>query len=332
VLDIIYRFCVSERLIHRTGERMYTVSENGAQWEAKPLLDKQQELLRFSVEDRHLPGEPFHQVRMRRFCLRFLRRLEPERWYDAMFLPFVTRNAYMAALDKGTVESFFSARAGAHGSSAPFEDVQQMGWNLLVWVRKRLALLGIVDLGLDSVGRPVAIRLSRLGAQLLGVLPAQNFRAGQSHLVVNPNFDIVLLPEGDEFELAHALDRFCVRKKHEVLYHYQLTEESLRRGLRDGLRVSEILKWLSRYTRSPLPQNVVYSIHEWAERAGVLWIEGNNLRSRHSETLERFLAIPRVASHIHHRPNADSVVLKPGLPVGELRGLAKEIGVFIERP
>ena len=123
-------------------------------WESKPLLEKQQELLRFSVEDRHLPGEPFHQVRMRRFCLRYLKRLEPERWYDAMFLPFVTRNAYMAALDRTTVEQFFTARGSLHGSTAPFEDIQQMGWNLLVWVRKRLALLGLVDLGLDAVGRP----------------------------------------------------------------------------------------------------------------------------------------------------------------------------------
>lgn len=332
VLDFIYRFAVGERLVHRTGERTYSVSDRGLHWESQPLLEKQQELLRFSVEDRHLPGEPFHQVRMRRFCLRYLRRLEPERWYDAMFLPFVARNAYMATLDGASVEQFFAVRGAHQGTSMPFEDIQQMGWNLLVWVRRRLALLGIVDLGLDSVGRPVAIRLSRLGAQLLGIVPAQGIQAGHSHLVVNPNFDVVLLPEGDEFELAHALDRFCVRRKHEVLYHYQLTEESLRRGLRDGLRVPEILHWLSRYTRAPLPQNVVFSIHEWAERAGVVWLEGSSLRTRDLACLERLLSIPRVAQHVAARPAPDLALLRPGLPLAELRTLAKEAGLWIERP
>ena len=164
------------------------------------------------------------------------------------------------------------------------------------------------------------------------MLPAQSFRAGSSHLVVNPNFDVVLLPEGDEFELAHALDRFCVRKKHEVLYHYSLTEESLRRGLRDGLRVTEILNWLSRYTRAPIPQNVVFSIHEWAERAGIVWLEGHTLRTRHVESLDRLLSIERISSHLAERPSPDCVVLKPGLPASELRALARDAGLCIERP
>lgn len=332
VLDFIYRFCVSERLIHKTGERTYTISDRGLQWEKKPLIDKQRDLLIFSVEDRHLPGDPFHQVRLRRYCLRFLKRMEPEQWYDAMFLPFVSRNAYIAAMEPKTVEQFFTVRGNHNNGQAPLEDLQQMGWNLLLWVRRRLALLGLIDLGLDAVGRPVAIRLSRLGARLLGVLPQSSLRAGHSHLIVNPNFEIVLLPEGNEFDLAHALDRFCVRHKHEVLYHYNLTEESLRRGLRDGLKVSEILNLLSRHVRTPLPQNVVYSIHEWAERVGVVWLEGHTLRSRHVESIERLFHAPRVSSHVADRPSSDMLVLRPGTNLSELRSNARELGLSIERP
>lgn len=332
VLDFIYRFCIAERLIHKTGERTYTISDKGLQWEKKPLQDKQRDLLIFSVEDRHLPGDPFHQVRMRRYCLRYLRRMEPDRWYDAMFLPFIARNAYIAGMDPKTVEQFFTVRSTHSNGATPLEDMQQMGWNLLLWVRRRLALLGVVDLGLDSVGRPVAIRLSRLGGRLLGVLPQASLRAGHSHLIINPNFEIVLLPEGDEFELAHGLDRFCVRRKHEVLYHYQLTEESLRRGLRDGMKVAEILNLLSRHARGPLPQNVVYSIHEWAERVGVVWLEGHTLRSRHLESIEKLFHAPRIASHVADRPSGDMLVLRPGTNLSELRATARELGLSIERP
>ncbi len=329
VLDFIHRFCIAERLVHRTGERTYGVSDVGHSWEARPVVEKQQDLLQFAVEDRSLPGEIFHQVRLRRSCLRFLKRLEPERWYDAMFLPFVARNSYVATLDRATVEPFLTARTAASGAST--EDLQQLGWNLLVWIRRRLALLGIVDVGLDSVSRPVAIRLSRLGAQLLGVLPAAGFNAGHSHLVVNPNFEIVLLPEGDEFEIVHALDRFCVRVRHEVLYHYVLDEESLRRGLRDGLKVSQIIDWLGRFTRSPLPQNVVYSLHEWAERAGVVWQEGLLLRTRATDSLDRLAAEPRVAKHVEARQGPDALLLKKGLSSSDLAEAARALGLVLDR-
>lgn len=332
VLEFIYRFATAERLVHRTGERTYSVSDRGREWESRPLLDKQQDLLRFAVEERGLPGEHFHQVRLRRVCLRFLKRMEAERWHDAMFLPFVARNAYVATLDRSTVEPFLAARHGQAPAAAGNEDLQQMAWNLLSWIRRRLVLLGVVDLGLDAVGRPVAIRLSRLGAKLLGVLPSKSFRAGHSHLVVNPNFEIILLPEGDEFEIVHALDRFCSRRKHEVLYHYELHEESLRRGLRDGLRISEILGWLSRFARTPLPQNVIYSVHEWAERAGVVWLEGQTLRSRFTEAIEKLAHAPRIAPHVDQRPSAEVLVLKSTCPHDEIRLAARDLGLHLDRP
>lgn len=332
VLDFIYRFCTTERLIHKTGERSYTISEKGFLWEKKPLIEKQQDLLRFSIEDRHLAGDLFHQVRLRKYCIRYLKRLEPERWYDAMFLPFIARNAYLAAMDPRTVEQFFTMRNHHGERPSPLEDLQQMGWNLLLWIRRRLALLGIVDLGLDSVGRPVAIRLSRLGARLLGVLPQRQFKAGDSHLIVNPNFEIVLLPDGDEFELAHTLDRFCVRKKHEVLYHYELTEDSLRRGLRDGLKTHDIHHVLTRHARGSIPQNVIYAIREWAERTGVVWLEGCALRTRQTETIDRLFHCPRIASHVADRPSADLLVLRPGTNITEIRAAARELGYSIERP
>ncbi|MFN0204745.1 MAG: helicase-associated domain-containing protein [Planctomycetota bacterium] len=332
VLDFIYRFCTAERLIHKTGERSYTISDKGAQWEKKSLIDKQQDLLRFSIEERHLAGDAFHQVRLRKYCIRYLKRLEPEQWYDAMFLPFIARNAYVAGMDPKTVEQFFTVRNQHSDKPSPLEDLQQMGWNLLLWVRRRLSLLGIVDLGLDSVGRPVAIRLSRMGAKLLGVLPQTSFRAGHSHLIVNPNFEIVLLPEGDEFELAHALDRFCIRKKHEVLYHYEITEESFKRGLRDGMKVSEMQNILSRHARSPLPQNIIFSIHEWAERAGVVWLEGMSLRSRHAGAIDRLFNAPKIASHVADRPSSDLLVLRHGTNLTDIRGVARELGLSIERP
>jgi XPB/Ssl2-like helicase family protein len=329
VLDFIYRFALAEGLIDRTGERTFTVSEKGRAWESRPLAAKQQDCLRFALDERGLPGEPLHQAGLRRSLIRFLKRCEPERWYDAMFLPFVARNAYLASLEHVPLEAFVALRPP---HAAPAEDLQQMGWNLLVWVRRRLTLLGIVDLGLDEAGRPVAMRLSRLGAKLLGVLSSRSLEAGRSHLVVNPNFEVVLLPEGEEFDIVHALDRFCVRRQHEVLYHYELTEESVRRGLRDGLSLSEIVGWLARHARAPLPQNVLFSIREWGARAGVLTLEGERLTTDRADVIERLAGEPRMRRFIAERPSPQSLLLRPGASRSELARTLRELGLDLDRP
>jgi len=248
-----------------------------------------------------------------------------------MALPFLARNAYLSKLDRGKTEEFF-ARRKQHASTAPLEDLQQMSWSLLAWVRRRLALLGVVDLGLDAVGRPAAIRLSRLGAKLLGVLQPGALKVGQSHLVVNPDFEVVLLPEGDEFEMVHALDRFCERRRHEVLYHYELTEESVRRGLQDGLALSEIVEWLTARSRAGLPQNVVYSLREWGARAGVVVFDGATLSCKSAEVVDRLAGDARLAPFLRERPAPTAFTLKPGVAREELARVLRDLGLFLDRP
>lgn len=330
VLDFIYRFAMARKLVDRTGERTFSISARGREWERRPLIEKQQSLLEFILEDTDLPGEPFHQVGMRFQCLKYLKRLEPERWVHAMDLPFLARNAYLATLDRGRAEEYF-ARRMQHASTAPLEDLQQMCWSLLAWIRRRLALLGVVDLGLDSVGRPAAIRLSRLGAKLLGVLGAETLRFGQSHLVVNPDFEVVLLPEGDEFDMVHALDRFCERRKHEVLYHYELTEESVRRGLHDGLALSEIVDWLTSRSRSGLPQNVLYSLREWGAHAGVVVFDGSTLSSRSADVIERLWGDSRVRPSLADRTSPTTLALKPGVGREAIGSVIRDLGLFLDR-
>ncbi|HKD99911.1 MAG TPA: helicase-associated domain-containing protein [Planctomycetota bacterium] len=330
VLDFIYRFALSEGLIARTGERTYAVSERGRAWEKRPLDEKHPDLLRFALDERGLPGEPLHQAGLRRRLLKFLKRCTPERWYDAMYVPFVARNAYLSGLERLPIAEFLAAR---HGDAHAAEDLQQMGWHLLGWVRRRLALLGVVDLGLDAVGRPVAIRLSRLGARLLGVLGTESpIHEGQSHLVVNPSFEIVLLPEGEEFEIVHALDRFCLRVRHELLYHYEITEESVRRGLRDGMSLSAMFGWLGRYARAPIPQNVVFSMREWGARAGVVALDGAAIRGERPEVLDRIAADARLSEIVAGRPSPTELALAPGFARDRVERAIAELGLFLDAP
>jgi Helicase conserved C-terminal domain len=263
-LELIYKFCLFRRLIDRKGERALRPTPQGMEFDRAPLADQQKLLLQNFVEDRTLPGEPFHQVRMRRVLLRLLKRGEPLVWQEMTCLPFLARNAYLAQLDGQQAEEFFAARFAGSGYT-PTESLQQMAMNLLLWVKRRLYPLGLVDIGLRD-GRPVALRLSQLGADLLEAEPAAKVGGTRSTVIVNPDFEVLLFPGDDVHEAVHAFDRFAKRIKSDHVHQFKLDAASLRAGLEEGLSYDEVLRELTDRARVPVPQNVLYSLEEWAQR------------------------------------------------------------------
>jgi hypothetical protein len=77
---------------------------------------------------------------------------------------------------------------------------------------------------------------------------------------------VLLFPEGDVNEIAHKLSRFASRTKSDEVAHYRIAKDGVERAVVNGMDVAEILDFLEGNSRAPLPQNVVYSIGEWARR------------------------------------------------------------------
>lgn len=331
VLDFIYRFARHARLIDSTGERTFSVTARGREWESQSLEDKLRALLDYTLEERELPGEYFHQARMRRIYLRLLKRVEPEVWYDLMYLPFLARNTYLANLDDLAVEDYFAALG--QGAGAPLEDPQRLAWNLVGWVKKRLYLLGIVDLGYDASGRPVAMRLSRVGARLLGLIQASREQAPTlGNLIVTPDYQVVLFPSGDDAELVHDLDRFCERDKQGELKHFRITEKGVTRALQDGSTLASILGLLQEHSRTPVPQNVLYSVRDWATRAGLLVLdEGCVLRSENPEIVKRLRSDPGVRPYLTRSLGEHGVQLKKEISPRRLQALLRDLDYLVER-
>jgi len=229
------------------------------------LQQQLRDMLAFAVEERGLPGEHFHQARMRRVFLRLLRRAEPEQWQEIQFLPFLARNAYLSQLDTHRAEDFFAARFQG-GGYVPTETLQQLERNLLVWIKRRLFPLGVVDIGMRD-GRPVAMRLTRLGAELLEAEPAAKVGGTRSTVIVNPDFELLLFPGDDLHEAVHVFDRFAKRIKSDHVHQFRLERETVQAGIADGIGLAQILQELNDRARAPLPQNVLYSLEEWAGKA-----------------------------------------------------------------
>jgi hypothetical protein len=331
VLEFIQAFTRHAHLIESTGERTFAFSAQGRAWENQELEHKLRSLLEHSMDERIPGAENFHQARMRRILVRLLKRVEPLVWYDLMYVPFLARNTYLCSLDELDVESHFGSRM-VQGQYTPNEDPQRMAWNLVNWVRHRLYLLGIVDLGYDRSGRPVAMRLTRVGARLLGVSdgsPIQAARVG--NLVVTPDFEVVLFPTGDDAELVHDLDRFCARGSQSGVLHFSISEKSVHRALVEGMYLRRILETLEMHSRTPVPQNVLFSIRSWAARAGLMHLGKDHVVTCDDpDLMKRFSHDPGVRPLIAETLGESRVRLRPGGTLKRLTSLLRDLGFLVE--
>ncbi len=326
VLELEYRFARAYRYIDKTGMRSFRLTEDGKDFLGLPLLDKQRIMLDWLLEDRDLPGDLSHQLLLRRTALRYLKRLDPEIWYDAMALPFVARNHYLALLgaeeNEATEKASFPVRSSA--------DLKSLSWNLFTWIRKYLYLLGIVDVGYDENGRACGIRLTPNGAELLGILSGREL-AGSGHLVVNPDFEVVLFPDKNSHQLVYMMDRFADRELTENLFHYRITPGSLHRGLAEGLSLEDVLNCLAENSRTPVPQNVSYSLESWAKKNGsVAWNGKETLSCDAPEILDRLSLHPQLRQAGFERVDSETIKIQTAVNPGDLSNWVQDFGVLFQ--
>jgi hypothetical protein len=150
--------------------------------------------------------------------------------------------------------------------------------------------MGIVDLGykqtsqaLESQPRvnPTAMRLNDFGKQVVKALPNDEKEAHKAaekllrdiaaaaaepsrKFIVQPNFDLMLL-EPDMPALYSVLP-FVQVKQIGHSSTLQLTQNSILRGMRSGLSIDAIIELLQTRCKNELPQNVTYSLRDWAKQ------------------------------------------------------------------
>lgn len=324
----LMRYAASRGLLAESEGRWLPAPEAGDALR-RSLDEVLLDLLRFAIRDTTFLGENFHQVGMRRRVMRFLRRLKAGEWLYPLDLPFLARNTYLSGLNSLTAEEFFANRMRRTLIGA-LETPRQMAASLRDWIVRRLHLLGLVDLGFRD-GALAGIALSIKGAALLGELPSLVAAGATSTLVVNPDFELLLFPGADGEEAVHYLDRFARRTVSDRVYHFRLGEEELRRGLQSGLELAEVLAWLEERARAPLPRNVLWTMKEWGDRAGVIRLqEGFLLRARTPEMVESLLARPDLAAFVLDRPCPRSVIMDAGLGRTQLRRVLRELGFLVD--
>ena len=331
VLQFIFHFARKSGFIEATGERTFKLASAGRDFDEQPLEDKLEALFEFVKADLDLEHESVHQQAMRGILLTVMKRLEVDVWYDLMYVPFLARNAYLAQID-----SFAAGLGECEGSTGAPVDLQRLAWNLVSWVRKRLYLLGIVDLGYDGAGHPVAIRLTRIGARVLGLADGgsadQDLPPVLGRLIVTPDFDVMLFGDGDDADLVHDLDRFADRRSAEgTMRQFRLSDRSVHRGLVEGVTLQRMTEVLTANARTPVPQNVLKSIRGWALGAGLLLLgEDHVVRGEDPMLIARFVRDAGVRPFIKARLDEHSVQLKSRTSRARYRTLLRDLDYLVE--
>lgn len=125
--------------------------------------------------------------------------------------------------------------------------------------------LGIVQIGRDEAGRPIAFSVTPFGAEMCEHSGAtrQALPPTPNPILVQPSFEVMLL--APDVETIWTLQKFTNVHKLDRVSLFALGRESVLRGLESGLTSTDIIEWLQSQNSQPLPQNIVTSIEDWSK-------------------------------------------------------------------
>jgi len=328
LFQYLFDFCNSQSMIARGDDRSVVLTIKGRSWDRTPLEKKLARLLKFSCGNWTATEEPFHGEQLLELYLEGIRHLKVGEWVEINSPSFDARARYLANLDNFGVRDRFQSRF-QFAQQSGMRDAHQLALALTTWARERLFLFGMLDLG-ETDGKPVALRLTPLGAKALGI-ELQDGDVPVAPLIVNPDFEVILFPDESSYDLITALDRFAERISSDSAYRYKLTAASIEKAVAEGLEPSDILRTLSEHCRVDVPQNVIYSIGQWAGKVKfVRQTIVSLVRGRNKEVIDRILHDEKLRPHVLERLSPTALLLSRELPREEFARLLESLGIFLE--
>jgi hypothetical protein len=125
-----------------------------------------------------------------------------------------------------------------------------------------LLWLGVVDLGKDRAGKPVAFRITQAGARLIHHPQAvAEVEPARQPFLVQPNFEVLVM--APEARALWTLLQCADLARHDRVSVYTINKESVLRARAGGLRPDELQQFLTTNSQKAVPQNVLQCISDW---------------------------------------------------------------------
>lgn len=315
-------------MVTKDDEGFLELRPEAEAWLAEPLEEKVRALLRTAMELPGPKGRSLHQHELRTVVTELLRE-KPTRWWRDQLLARAARHRYCVSLDDRDIKNrhrdrYFSAYFSGQETLADLADDLAADW------MPELYMLGLLEVGLDEKERACAWRLTALGARVLGA-ELSHLDTGLRPLLVNPDFEILVLPEGDVTDVIHTLDMWAQRTKNGEVVHFRLTREAMERAVGAGRSAKELTDFLVARARGDVPQNILYSLDSWAGSVTFAQAERGVLLSAESEdALDRILAFPEMEALLARRLAPSLAFLKEAPEDRKLLAALRERGIELQ--
>jgi Helicase conserved C-terminal domain len=202
--------------------------------------------------------------------------------------------------------------------------------------RSTLSELGIVTLGYNRETVPATheninpdfFMLTELGAEVLTSDLSASQQPSSKALVVQPNFQVLLMEP--YMPALYWLVRFGVLEQIGRVSRFTLTREALYRGLRQGTStIDEIVEFLEQHSQKALPQNVVYTLRDWARqyKESVRLAPAPRLIEAPNEAMAgELVSSPKLRAFRLHRVGPRVVAVPPETSLRELWHALERLG------
>jgi hypothetical protein len=177
---------------------------------------------------------------------------------------------------------------------------------------------------------PEAFMLTDLGYEALhGELGASRQLSPRS-LVIQPNFQAFLMEP--HMPALYWLVRYASMEQIGRVSRFTLTREALHNGLsRQGpdATIDEVIAFLEGHNQKPLPQNVIYTLRDWARQLRESQQPASGarvLKFKDEGVVDRILRSHRLKVFRLRRVDSRSVVAPPEISLGDLRGALEHLG------
>ena len=310
-------------------------------WQKKTLREKLQALFDLFLADHQDGHWSFHQKSLRQIFIDQLMEFKPGTWLSMQpFLGAVVAR-FLSTLDEAGIREEYLARCDdehhskRRGIADPVKvSMVKLYHDLSYWVVHRMALLGLVDVGLLAASIQ-SLRLSDLGQRFFGLKDWEEGDSLGRPALINPDFEVLVFPEMPlEDEANLVLSRFADRLGSDRVKRYRLTRESVKRGVCAGFTAEQLLGSLKEYSRNAMPSNVEFSLKEWAQGVEILSRERALLfRGESVEAVDRLAEVFEGEGLPQERLNETTLAVRGAKNEKRAKDLGEQLrqqGLYIE--
>jgi hypothetical protein len=239
----------------------------------------------------------------RQRILKHLSQCPPDQWLSlASFIQAIKESDPDFQRPDGDYHSWYIRQADTGRYLSGFESWDQVEGALIAYfIAQPLHWLGVTSLGYENEteGLMSSFLITSWGAAFLGLPHQEQEEWSPQPIEIRPDFT-VLIPAGGSLYHRFQVERFADRQgSEEGAYLYHITQDSLARLLREGIKVKTVLGFLKQATADRLPANVAHALQQWGQKYGQVSLRSVVLLQVKDELiLQELQTLPRTRPYL----------------------------------